>query len=146
VLAATEADDRIFAALRAGAIGLVLKDAEQAELVRAVRALVHGNALLSPSLTRRLIAEFAARPEPDFPDVDLLDELTAREREVVGLVGLGLVNDEIAERLVVTTATVKTHVGRAMMKLDARTRAQLVGFAYESGLVMPRAAAVAQLR
>jgi DNA-binding NarL/FixJ family response regulator len=109
--------------------------------VRAVEALARGDALLSPSLTRRLIAELASRPEPECPSSELLDELTAREREVVALVGHGLGNDEIAERLVVSPSTAKTHVSRAMVKLHARDRAKLVVFAYESGLVMPRSEA-----
>jgi DNA-binding NarL/FixJ family response regulator len=138
LLTTCERDERIFGALRAGASGVLLKNTEPSELVRGVEALVDGHALLSPSLTRRLIAEFAARPEPVFPGAGLLDELTAREREVVGLVGLGLTNGEIAERLVVTPATAKTHVSRAMMKLRAHNRSHLVGFAYEAGLVVAR--------
>jgi DNA-binding NarL/FixJ family response regulator len=141
LLTASEGDERIFAALRAGAGGLLLKDAEPAELVSAVDALARGEALLSPILTRRLIAEFAARPAPSSPSPELLDELTAREREVVALVGHGLTNDDIAERLVVSPATAKTHVSRAMVKLHARDRAKLVVFAYEAGLVVPRAEA-----
>jgi DNA-binding NarL/FixJ family response regulator len=138
LLTASEADERIFDALRAGASGLLLKDTEPAELVRAVEALARGEALLSPSLTRRLIAELASRPEPASPSPELLDELTAREREVVALVGHGLGNDDIAERLVVSPATAKTHVSRAMVKLHAHDRAKLVVFAYEAGLVAPR--------
>ena len=137
LMTVSEGDERIFAALRAGASGLLLKDSEPAELVRAVEALARGEALLSPSLTRRLIAELASRPEPACPSSELLDELTAREREVVALVGLGLSNNEIAERLVVSPATAKSHVSRAMVKLDAGSRAQLVVFAYETGLVVP---------
>jgi DNA-binding NarL/FixJ family response regulator len=135
LLTTSETDERIFAALRAGASGLVLKDAEPRELVRAVAVLARGDALLSPSLTRRLIADFASRPEPSRPTGEVVDRLTAREREVVALVALGLSNDEIAERLVVSPATARTHVSRAMIKLRARDRAQLVVFAYESGLV-----------
>jgi DNA-binding NarL/FixJ family response regulator len=138
LLIASEGDERIFAALRAGASGLLLRDTEPAELVRAVEALARGEALLSPSLTRRLISELAARPEPVSPSPELLAELTAREREVVALVGHGLSNDEIAERLVVSPATAKTHVSRAMVKLHAHHRAKLVVFAYEAGLVVPR--------
>jgi DNA-binding NarL/FixJ family response regulator len=138
LLTTSESDDRILAALRAGASGLLLKDAEPAELVRAVQAVARGEASLSPGVTRRLIAELVARPEPGRPSDKLLDELTAREREVMGLVAGGLSNDEIAERLVVSPATAKTHVSRAMMKLHARDRAQLVVFAYETGLVLPR--------
>jgi DNA-binding NarL/FixJ family response regulator len=143
LLTASESDERIFAALRAGAGGVLLKDTEPDELVRAVELLVRGDAPLSPSLTRRLITELASRPEPQLPDSELLDELTAREREVAALVALGLSNDEIAERLVVSPATAKTHVSRAMIKVQARDRAQLVVFAYETGLAMPRADASA---
>jgi DNA-binding NarL/FixJ family response regulator len=138
LLAAWEDDDRIFAALRAGASGLLLKDTGPAELLRAVEAVARGEAVLPPRLTRRLIAELALRPERACPGIELLDELTAREREVVALVGHGLDNDEIAERLVVTPGTAKTHVSRAMVKLRARDRAKLVVFAYEAGLVVPR--------
>jgi DNA-binding NarL/FixJ family response regulator len=141
LLTASEGDERIFAALRAGASGMLLKDTEPAELVSAVKSLARGEALLSPRLTRRLINELASRPEPACPSLDLLDELTAREREVVALVALGLSNNEIAERLVVTPATAKTHVSRAMMKLNAHDRAKLVVFAYEARLVVPRAEA-----
>jgi DNA-binding NarL/FixJ family response regulator len=134
LLTGSEGDERIFDALRAGASGLMVRDTEPTELVRAVELLARGEALLSPPIARRLIAELAARPEPRMPESDLLDELTTREREVVALVALGLSNDEIAARLVVTPATAKTHVSRAMVKLHARDRAQLVVFAYEAGL------------
>ena len=139
LLTASEEDERIFGALRAGAEGLLTKDIAPDELLQAVKALARGEALLSPRLARRLITEFAARPEPSAPRSDLLDELTAREREVVALVALGLTNDEIAERLVVTLATARTHVSRAMMKLHAHDRSKLVVFGYEAGLVVPRA-------
>ncbi|HEX4717963.1 MAG TPA: response regulator transcription factor, partial [Thermoleophilaceae bacterium] len=139
LLTAGESDERIFAALRAGASGLLPKDTQPTKLVQAIEALAQGEALLSPGLTRRLIDEFAARAEPASPDPELLDELTAREREVVALVALGLSNAEIAERLVVSPATAKTHVSRAMVKLRARDRAKLVVFAYEAGLVVARA-------
>jgi DNA-binding NarL/FixJ family response regulator len=138
LLTASDGDERIFAALRAGASGVLLKDADPAELARAVEAIARGGVSLSPSLTRRLIAEFASRPEHKAPSPKLLDELTARERDVVALVGHGLRNDEIAERLVITPATAKTHVSRAMVKLNAHDRAKLVVFAYEAGLVVPR--------
>jgi DNA-binding NarL/FixJ family response regulator len=138
LLLASQDDERSLPAVRAGATGLLLKDAEPAELVRAVETLARGGALLSPGLTRRLIAELASRPEPATPSPDLLDELTAREREVVALVGHGFRSDEIAERLVVSHATAKTHVSRAMVKLNAHDRAKLVVFAYETGLVRPR--------
>jgi DNA-binding NarL/FixJ family response regulator len=146
LLIASQDDEHGLPALRAGATGLLLKDTEPAELVRAVETLARGEALLSPSLTRRLIAELASRPEPASPGPDLFDELTAREREVVALVGHGLGNDEIAEHLVVSRATAKTHVSRAMVKLHAHDRAKLVVFAYETGLVRPRADIAAGLR
>jgi DNA-binding NarL/FixJ family response regulator len=138
LLAASGCDERILAALRSGATGLLLKDTEPTELVRAVEALARGEALVSPSITRRLIAEFVSRPEPAHPSPDQLAKLTAREREVLTLVGHGLDNDEIARRLVVTLATAKTHVSRAMVKLGAHDRAKLVVFAYETGLIRPR--------
>jgi DNA-binding NarL/FixJ family response regulator len=141
LLTASEGDERVFAALRAGASGLLLKDTDPAELVRAVDALAQGGALLSPSLTRRLISELASRPAPVCHDSELLEELSAREREVMALVGHGLTNSEIAERLVVSPATAKTHVSRAMVKLGVRDRAQLVVLAYEAGLVVPGAGA-----
>jgi DNA-binding NarL/FixJ family response regulator len=138
LLIATEQDERIFATLRAGARGLLVKDTEPAELVRAIELLAHGDALLSPSLTRRLIAELASVPDPQLPSSELLDELTPREREVVALVALGLSNPDIAERLVISPATSKTHVSRAMLKLGAHDRAQLVAFAFHAGLAVPR--------
>jgi DNA-binding NarL/FixJ family response regulator len=138
LLLASQDDERSLPALRAGATGLLLKDTEPAELVRAVETIARGEALLSPSVARHLIDELASRPEPASPSSDLLDELTAREREVLVLVGHGLGNDEIAERLVVSLATAKTHVSRAMIKLGAHDRAKLVVFAYETGLVRPR--------
>jgi DNA-binding NarL/FixJ family response regulator len=144
LLTASESDDRIFAALRSGAGGLLLNDIAPNELVRAVKALARGDAQLSPTLTRRLLRELAARPEPSAPKPGLLEELTAREREVVELVALGLSNDEIAERLVVSPTTAKTHVSRVMLKLGARTRAKLVVFGYETGLVVPRTDAAAR--
>ena len=129
-------DEYIFEAIRAGASGFLVKDTEPGELVQAVRVVAGGEALLSPSVTKQLIAEFAARAkEPQTPDS--LGELTDREREVVALVAEGLSNEEIAGRLFVSPATAKTHVSRAMGKLRARDRAQLVVIAYESGLVRP---------
>ena len=139
LLAGAGGDERIIDALRAGASGLLLKDTEPDELVRGVEALARGEALLSPSITRRLISELASRPEPAHPSPELLDELTAREREVMTLVGHGLDNVEIAERLVISLATARTHVSRAMVKLQAHDRAKLVVLAYETGLVRPRA-------
>ncbi|MEW1776957.1 response regulator transcription factor [Streptomyces sp. NPDC086777] len=136
MLTTFELDEYVFEAIRSGASGFLVKDTEPDELVRAVRAVVAGDALLSPGVTRRLIAEFAARSkEPAAPDV--LARLTEREREVMALVGIGLSNEEIARRLVVSPLTAKTHVSRTMVKLGARDRAQLVVLAYESGLVRP---------
>lgn len=134
ILTAHDSDDCVFDALRAGASGFLLRDTEPAELVKAVRVVAHGDALLSPSTTRRLLAEFTSLDVPQ-TNPDGLEELTNREREVTMLAARGLNNFEIAEHLVVSPATAKTHVGRAMMKLRARNRAQLVAFAYESGLV-----------
>ena len=124
-------DEYIFAALRAGASGFLLKDTEPAELLQALRVVMRGDALLSPAVTRRLISEFAARP-PDAVAGTGMDSLTNREREVVALVAHGLSNDEIAAALVLSPATAKTHVSRAMIKLGARDRAQLVVFAYQA--------------
>jgi DNA-binding NarL/FixJ family response regulator len=138
LLTASDNDERIIAALRAGASGQVPRDTDPTALARAVGLLAQGEALLSPTIARRLITELASRPEPSAPSSELVDELTAREREVVGLVALGLTNDEIANRLVVTRATAKTHVSRAMVKLHAHDRAKLVVFAYEAGLAVPR--------
>jgi DNA-binding NarL/FixJ family response regulator len=135
ILTTFEVDAYIFEALRGGASGFLVKDTEPAELLRAVRAAASGDALLSPGVTRQLIAEFASRGEP--PVTPPLDPLTDREREVTALVAAGLSNDEIAQRLYLSSATVKTHVSRAMSKLGARDRAQLVVFAYESGLARP---------
>jgi len=136
VLTTFDLDEYVFEAIRSGANGFLVKDTEPAELLRAVRAVVAGDALLSPGVTRRLIEEFAARAK-DPGAVPGLGALTDREREVMALVGQGLSNDEIAERLIMSGATAKTHVSRAMVKLGARDRAQLVVFAYEAGLVRP---------
>jgi len=130
-------DEYVFNSLRAGASGFVVKDTEPADLLEALRVTVRGDALLSPTLTRRLISEFATRPADVLPAADLA-RLTPREREVVALVAHGLSNDEIAERMVLSPMTAKTHVSRAMTKLGARDRAQLVVFAYQSGLVAAR--------
>jgi DNA-binding NarL/FixJ family response regulator len=136
ILTTFDLDEYVFEALRAGASGFLVKDTEPVELLRGVRAVAAGDALLSPGVTRRLIAEFAGRAK--LPDKPLaLDALTDREREVMALVGAGLSNDEIASQLFVSPATAKTHVSRAMIKLGARDRAQLVVFAYEAGLVRP---------
>jgi DNA-binding NarL/FixJ family response regulator len=136
ILTTFELDEYVFEAVRAGASGFLVKHTEPVELVRAVRVVASGDALLSPSVTRRLIGEFATRAKAP-PPADSLDVLTEREREMVGLVGEGLSNDEIAQRLVLSPATVKTHINRSMMKLGARDRAHLVVFAYEAGLVRP---------
>ncbi|KJY26000.1 MULTISPECIES: response regulator [unclassified Streptomyces] len=136
MLTTFELDEYVFEAIRSGASGFLVKDTEPEELLRAVRAVVAGDALLSPGVTRRLIAEFAARSKVPEAAAEL-ERLTEREREVMALVGLGLSNEEIARRLVVSPLTAKTHVSRAMIKLGARDRAQLVVLAYESGLVRP---------
>lgn len=136
ILTTFELDEYVVEALRAGASGFLVKDTEPVDLLRAVRVVADGEALLSPSVTRRLIAEFVTRtaPRAKTPDLDLL---TDREREVMALVAGGLSNVEIGDHLVVSPATARTHVSRAMVKLGARDRAQLVVFAYESGLVRP---------
>jgi DNA-binding NarL/FixJ family response regulator len=135
-----EVDEYVFEALRAGASGFLLKDAEPVELLQAVRVIADGDALLSPSVTRRLIESFLAAPEhhraPERDDArERLDVLTEREREIMALVATGLSNEEIAQLLTISPATAKTHVSRAMVKLGARDRAQLVVQAYQSGLV-----------
>jgi DNA-binding NarL/FixJ family response regulator len=137
VLTTFEIDEYVFEALRVGASGFLLKDEEPVELLRAVRVVAAGESLLSPSVTRRVVEAFAAGPAPSGPLVSSLEELTEREREIVALVGTGLSNHEIAEHLVISPATARTHVSRAMLKLGARDRAQLVVFAYEAGLVAP---------
>ncbi|MBB5958768.1 DNA-binding NarL/FixJ family response regulator [Saccharothrix tamanrassetensis] len=138
VLTTFDVDEYVFEALRVGASGFLLKDTDPVELLRALRVVAQGDALLAPSVTRRLIEEFAARPEHRRPDPKALRELTAREREILALVAGGLSNEEIAEHLVISPATSRTHVSRVMTKLGARDRAQLVVLAYESGLVSPR--------
>ena len=134
VVTTFELDEYVHNALRAGASGFLLKDIEPDELRRAVRVVAGGEALLAPSVTRRLIAEFARRTRTG-EDQERLTLLTEREREVVALVGRGLSNEELAGELFISPATAKTHVSHAMTKLGARDRAQLVVFAYESGLV-----------
>ncbi len=136
ILTTFELDEYVFEAIRSGAAGFLVKDTKPAELVEAVRVVASGEALLSPSVTRRLIGEFAARAKEP-PRSEALTELTDREREVMALAATGLSNAEIARRLVVSSATAKTHVSRAMIKLGARDRAQLVVLAYETGLVRP---------
>jgi DNA-binding NarL/FixJ family response regulator len=138
VLTTFELDEYVFDALAAGASGFLLKNTDPVELLRAVRVVADGEALLAPSVTRRLIGEFTARRQKSRPRADIdLASLTDREREVMALAAAGLSNGEIADRLVVSPATARTHVSRAMVKLGARDRAQLVVFAYESGLVAP---------
>ncbi|MGI9023590.1 MAG: response regulator [Acidimicrobiales bacterium] len=136
ILTTFDLDEYVFEAIRIGANGFLVKDTEPAELLRAVRAVVAGDALLSPGVTRRLIAEFASRAKDPVRLPDLA-RLTDREREVVALVAEGLTNEEIAQRLIMSAATAKTHVSRAMIKLQARDRAQVVVFAFETGLVRP---------
>jgi DNA-binding NarL/FixJ family response regulator len=136
ILTTFDLDEYVFQALRAGASGFLLKDRPPEELVAAVRVVASGEALLAPSVTRRLIEEFAKRPDTRTPSAEL-DELTDRERDVLGLMARGLSNAEIAGRLFVAETTVKTHVGRVLQKLRLRDRAQAVVLAYESGLVQP---------
>jgi DNA-binding NarL/FixJ family response regulator len=136
ILTTFDLDEYVFEALRVGASGFLVKNTEPTELIHAVRAVTAGDALLSPGVTKRLVAEFASKTKEPRPTSEL-NALTDREREVMGLVAEGLSNEEIAERLVVSPATAKTHVSRAMVKLGARDRAQLVVIAYESGLVRP---------
>ena len=151
ILTTFESDEYVYQALRAGASGFLVKDTEPEDLIRAVRVVARGEALLSPSVTRRLITSLASRPGRQGPvgdsrrvpgkDAQGLSRLTEREREVLSLVAEGLSNDEIAGRLYLSPLTTKTHVSRIMTKLDARDRAQLVVMAYESGLVVPGSAA-----
>ena len=137
ILTTFDLDEYVFAALRAGASGFLLKDTPPADLLAAIRVVVAGDALLAPGVTRRLIAEFTRHPETPLRPNAALDYITEREREVLTLVGLGLSNTEIAARLHVSLSTAKTHVGRLLMKLRARDRAQLVIAAYDAGLVRP---------
>jgi DNA-binding NarL/FixJ family response regulator len=138
ILGESEDDEKIFSSLRAGASGFLVKDAEPAELMQGIRRVAAGEAALSPNSVRRVIDELAGQPDPQRASPELLEELTARELEVMALVAGGLSNDEIAEQLVVTRATAKTHVSRVMTKLCAHHRAQVVTLAYETGLVHPR--------
>ena len=140
VLTTFDLDEYVYQALRAGASGFLLKDTPPADLLAAIRVVAAGDALLAPRVTRRLIAEFARRPEPSAVTPAALAALTDREREVLALVARGLSNAEIAEALVVSGATAKTHVSRVLAKLGARDRAQLVMLAYETGLVTPGSA------
>jgi DNA-binding NarL/FixJ family response regulator len=139
MLTTFELDEYVFEALRVGASGFLVKDTEPAELLASIKAVARGDAALSPSVTRRLIDHVGERLRAtiDPERVRALDRLTDREREIVTLVGEGLSNDEIAARLVLSPTTAKTHVSRAMVKVNARDRAQLVVLAYEGGLIRP---------
>jgi DNA-binding NarL/FixJ family response regulator len=137
VLTTFDVDDYVHRAIRAGASGFLLKDAPPEDVLDAIRVVAAGDALLAPSVTRRLIAELAARPDDDRPPPPQLGILTEREREVLALVGRGLSNAEIGEHLYISPATAKTHVSHVMTKLYARDRAELVVIAYESGLIRP---------
>jgi DNA-binding NarL/FixJ family response regulator len=137
ILTTFDLDEYVYQALRSGASGFLLKDTPPADLLAAIRVVAAGDALLAPGITRRLIAEFARRPDPSRVAPAALQALTDREREVLGLVAHGLSNSEIAQRLVVSPATSKTYVSRMLAKLGARDRAQLVAIAYETGLVTP---------
>jgi DNA-binding NarL/FixJ family response regulator len=136
VLTTFDLDDYVYGALRAGASGFVLKDTRPRDLLQAIATVAAGDALLAPSITRRLIAEFAARRDPAEPPAALA-ELTEREREIMRLVAEGLTNAEIAGRLVISPLTAKTHVSNVLRKLGCRDRAALVALAYESGLIAP---------
>ena len=136
ILTTFDLDEYVYGALRAGASGFLVKDTEPMELIHAVRVVARGDALIAPSVTRRLIAEIAGRLNKPRPAAELRS-LTEREHEVLLLVGNGLSNDEIAARLVLSPATAKTHVSRIMTKLGVRDRAQLVVLAYEAGLITP---------
>jgi DNA-binding NarL/FixJ family response regulator len=137
ILTTFDLDEYVHDALRAGASGFLLKDTLPVDLLQAVRVVAGGDALISPRITRRLIEEFARRPEPGAAPAVTLQHLTDREHEVLGLVAKGLSNAEIAEQLYVSHATVKTHVSRLLTKLHARDRAQLVMIAYETGVALP---------
>jgi DNA-binding NarL/FixJ family response regulator len=139
VLTTFDLDEYVYGALRAGASGFLLKDASRERLLDAIRVVHAGDALLSPSITRRLIEDFAARAQPVSAS-EALEQLTPREREVLLMVARGLSNAEIAERLVIAEATIKSHVGSILLKLDLRDRVQAVVFAYEHGVVVPREA------
>lgn len=137
ILTTFDLDEYIFEALRVGASGFLVKDTEPRDLIQAVRVVHEGEALLSPGITRRLIADYARRPQKAPAPSTRLNGLTEREREVMALVGGGMSNEEIARHLVLSPATAKTHVSRAMVKLGVRDRAQLVVIAYETALVVP---------
>src|ERR1019366_470396 len=137
ILTTFDLDEYVYAALRAGASGFMLKDPPPAELLAAIRVIAGGDALLAPSVTKRLIAEFASQETRPAAPAEILDSLTGREREVFGLVAKGMSNQELADALHMSAATAKTHVSRVLMKLDARDRAQLVVIAYETGFITP---------
>lgn len=137
VLTTFDLDEYVFEALRSGASGFLVKDIDACDLRRAVHTVAGGDALLSPGVTRRLIAEFAAQPAPSKPDIARLAELTQRERDVMAAVAEGLSNEQVGAKLYMSPATARTHVSRAMIKLGARDRAQLVVIAYQAGLVAP---------
>jgi DNA-binding NarL/FixJ family response regulator len=137
ILTTFHVDTAVYAALRAGASGFLLKDSHPDELLQAIRAVARGEAWLDPPVARRLLADFAARPDPDVPPPATMAQLTPREREVLVLMAHGLSNEEIAQRLVLGMTTIKTHVGRILMKLGLHDRANAVAVAYQSGLVRP---------
>ena len=139
ILTTYHIDEAVYAALRAGASGFLLKDAAPAEIVNAIRSVVAGEAWLDPAVARRLIDEFAARPEPHTPTPAEMEQLTPREREVLSLMARGLSNADVAVELFISEATVKTHLARIMMKLGVREKAQAVAAAYQTGLVQPPA-------
>ena len=137
ILTTFDLDEYVYDALAAGASGFLLKDVEPEELARAVRVVAQGDALIDPSITRRLVETYAQSRRKSRFDGSIIDGLTEREREILSMVGRGMSNEEIASDFVISPATVRTHVGRIMGKLDAHDRAQLVVAAYESGLVKP---------
>jgi len=137
ILTTFDLDEYVFGALRVGASGFMLKERPPEELLSAIRVIAAGEALLAPNITRRLIEHFARQPDPTRPPAGALEQLTVREREVLALIATGLSNTEIAERLIMSVPTAKTHVSRILAKLGARDRAQLVVLAFQSGLVRP---------
>jgi DNA-binding NarL/FixJ family response regulator len=137
ILTTFDLDEYVYAALRAGASGFMLKDTPPAELLTAIRVIAAGEALLAPSVTKRLIAAFASQESKPVGSTDILEPLTSRELEVFGMVAKGMSNQELATELHMSAATAKTHVSRVLMKLDARDRAQLVVLAYETGFITP---------
>jgi DNA-binding NarL/FixJ family response regulator len=138
ILTTYDIDEAVYAALRAGASGFLLKDAAPTEIVAAIRAVATGKAWLDPTVTRRLINEFTTRPEQHIPTPTQMSQLTPREREVLTLLAQGLSNTEVARQLIISEATVKTHLARVMMKLGVRQKTQAVIAAYQTGLIQPR--------